>query len=210
MKYIPVKIRCNRKSYKAIRLKMFLKGFSADKKELCYYANIPAKDFYRLRERMNAICCTVTCESEFGQRSTSYRKEFFGHTKPVLQNRYVCAYCGRLLKEKDVTVDHIYPVHAAKTDINIQNKLKYKGFSDINDIKNLVAACRSCNRRKGTKMGIWILKGKLGRSPVLWCIRKSVRLAVIVAAAYLLIKSGLLNGNLSITELIQTLMEAII
>jgi len=45
-----------------------------------------------------------------------------------------CAYCGINLKYEDMTVDHLVPVMHGGT----------------NDFDNLLAACRSCNHRKGT------------------------------------------------------------
>lgn len=47
----------------------------------------------------------------------------------------VCHYCSAAVKPSSFTVDHIVPV--------------YKGGSD--DLSNLVACCRRCNSKKGTK-----------------------------------------------------------
>lgn len=49
------------------------------------------------------------------------------------RDNYTCQYCGKKLSPNKLTIDHIIP--------------KYKGGG--NSWKNLVAACKSCNSKKG-------------------------------------------------------------
>jgi len=117
---------------------------------------------------------------EFGERGTEYRRTFFLNNKPHLFGGYFCAYCGKLLPPSKVTVDHIIPVGVANKDLNLRKRLKFLGYKNINDPRNLVAACGRCNKSKGTRMGSWVIKGRIGRHPSVWMIRHSIRIAVIL------------------------------
>ena len=108
-----------------------------------------------------------------------YRKTFFSNNPPVIHNNYFCAYCGKLVNKENITVDHLYPIGAVKKDPKLQKKLKRKGIKDINDKKNLVPACRTCNKKKSANLGIWIIKGKIGKHQFLWIIRHLIRLIII-------------------------------
>ncbi len=122
-------------------------------------------------------------DNDFGKRN-NYRATYFEGNRPVIGNKYFCAYCGMLISRRNVTVDHIYPVHLADTDFKTQRILSRKGWKSINDVHNLVAACRRCNSRKRDKTGLWILRGKIGKSNVFWAIRHLIRIAVVGAVIY--------------------------
>ena len=101
-------------------------------------------------------------------RSLDYRKHYFeGHNGYF--EIYCCSYCGRLLFKKDATVDHIVPVHAAER-MRLVRWLYRREEGGINSAKNLTTACSRCNSAKGSKCGIWLLRGWMGRLiyPVLW------------------------------------------
>lgn len=46
--------------------------------------------------------------------------------------------------------------------------MKIKGIHNINDVKNLISSCSKCNSRKSDKMGLWIIKGEIGRHFGYW------------------------------------------
>lgn len=48
--------------------------------------------------------------------------------------------------------------------------MKRMNIENINDQKNLVASCQLCNSRKGSKAGLWIIRGLLGRYYLSWII----------------------------------------
>lgn len=114
--------------------------------------------------------------------STDYRKRFFERYRPAFGDYYFCSYCGRPVKKDRVTVDHLYPVDRVKTSRSLRRRLEKCGYDSVNDPKNLVPACRSCNSRKGTKTGLWIIAGSLGRIQPLWFVRWPARIAVIKRA----------------------------
>ncbi len=127
--------------------------------------------------------------NEMGIRGTSYRRDFFANNRPVdNMGRYRCVYCGRKMLPQRITVDHIYPIGAVRSDIRLQKRLNRKGITNINDVKNLVPACMKCNKKKGTDMGIWILRAKLGKNETLWKIRFVIRIALGCIAIYFLFK----------------------
>ena len=119
--------------------------------------------------------------NEYGERSQDYRKTFFQNNKPDRFGKYRCAYCGKRFKRQDITVDHLYPVAVVSKDLALQNKLKRKGINSLNAKENLVAACWTCNKAKGTQMGSWIRKGKRGRHKLYWVLRK-VGFSLIILA----------------------------
>lgn len=118
--------------------------------------------------------------SSFSSRSGNYRKQFFTKVRPFVGDYYFCVYCGRLLHRKDVTVDHLYPVGKVRKLPRLQRKLRKQGILSVNDVKNLVPACEKCNAHKAAKMGLWIIRGKLGRHPYLWVLRHGFRIGFLV------------------------------
>lgn len=140
-------------------------------------------------ERVKSFCDShhlkFLYDNEYGERNTYYRYTFFSNNPPqVLGKYYFCAYCGRLHTRRYMTVDHLYPVGKVSKGIRMQKKLKRMGIKSINDEKNLVAACRSCNSAKSAKTGIWILRGRLGRHKWYWMTRWAVRIVCFVCIAY--------------------------
>ena len=89
--------------------------------------------------------------SSFSSRSGNYRQQFFTKVRPFVGDYYFCVYCGRLLHRKDVTVDHLYPVGKVRKLPRLQRK-----------------------------MGLWIIRGKLGRHPYLWVLRHGFRIGFLV------------------------------
>lgn len=97
-------------------------------------------------------------------RSGDYRKKFFDKNRPIFKDYYICAYCGRFLKKKDVTVDHIISIRKAQKSKILQFILRLVKINDINDEKNLTASCETCNKKKGQKLSLsYVLRGILGR-----------------------------------------------
>lgn len=122
--------------------------------------------------------------SRVSERSSEYRKTFFEkNTGNAAEEKYFCAYCGRILKKDRVTVDHIISVKKAQTSRTYLGLLRKLGFETVNDVRNLVPSCRRCNSRKGPKGGLWILKGFLGKYRAFWII---VWLFYLVIFSYLL------------------------
>lgn len=120
-------------------------------------------------------------------RSADYRKDFFKVAKPAVEAKYRCAYCGRKFTYKNITVDHIIPVNQMQYSKKARKLAKKFGIENVNDTKNLVAACRSCNSKKGIKMGSWVYKGIIGKSETLWKIRMGVRWAFATVAALFIV-----------------------
>jgi 5-methylcytosine-specific restriction endonuclease McrA len=133
-----------------------------------------------LANRLQAYCLKkgltfLILESSYS-RNAHYRADFFANNKPIIKNGkpyYRCVYCGRLFQKNQITIDHLYPIHKVKNSSfrNINRELLKKfDIEDINDCKNLVAACSSCNKRKSKKTGLWLIRGYLGKYPLFWKI----------------------------------------
>ena len=110
-------------------------------------------------------------------RSSVYRTVWRENNRPIF-GMYLCAYCGRPVKEKKITVDHIVSVKRAKTHPKYQK--------DVNNLSNLCGACRRCNLKKGTKGGFWILKGKLYRHRIFRIMRFLLQFAIMAVILYVL------------------------
>lgn len=113
-------------------------------------------------------------------RDNTYRKTFFDNHKPISEPKYRCAYCGRMITYKQTTVDHIFPVNKMCYDERTRNQAKMFGITETNQEKNLVACCKHCNSKKGTKTGLWIILGFLGKSNYFWMFRQRMRMAFLI------------------------------
>ena len=122
------------------------------------------------------------------KRSSDYRRRFI-EADP---GPWRCRYCGKRLRDKsEMTVDHVIPV-ARVSRLGVsgffwRNFAIHEGIDDINDLKNLVPACRRCNSRKGQKGGIWILRAILGKYPIWFAVRTCLYLALAAALVALLV-----------------------
>lgn len=130
-------------------------------------------------------------------RSNSYRKDFFkAHPYGVIGNYYQCAYCGKLVKKENLTIDHLFPikrVEKGRFKKMWRFFLKIKGIKNINQTKNLVGACQSCNLSKGTKLKKWYLKGCIGRHWLYWLIKWMIYLILILSALQLVVETNILK-----------------
>lgn len=115
-------------------------------------------------------------------RSSNYREQFFGQYKGELR----CRYCNRKLSKKTTEVDHLVPVARVKRNGYSRWLLKRKRIKNINDIRNLVPSCRRCNRRKGTRMGLWYWRGILGKYKAYWVVVHIAALLLLFLSCALL------------------------
>lgn len=87
----------------------------------------------------------------------------------------------KILKKKDVTVDHIISIRKAQKSKILQFILRLVKINDINDEKNLTASCETCNKKKGQKLSLsYVLRGILGRKSWYWIIYYIVIIVVLV------------------------------
>lgn len=134
----------------------------------------------------NKLICIVY-DDQHG-RNRNYRMNFFEKNAPMFGNYYICAYCFKPIRHKDVTVDHIIPVKKAKAN-RIANRLMERlDIRDVNEEKNLCACCHECNSRKGSKGGLWIIRGFLGKKKrfviAVYILFISAIMAVLGIASY--------------------------
>lgn len=117
------------------------------------------------------------------ERGSAYRRTFFNSNKSV-HNHYFCAYCGRYIPKEKITVDHIIPIYSVKYSPFKQKILKMFGINNINCEKNLTPACFHCNRQKGTKGGVWSLRGIIGKHQYLWFVRHAIMFSLLNIGFY--------------------------
>ena len=127
-------------------------------------------------------------------RSGDYRKKFFAKNQPIIRDYYICAYCGRWIKKKDVTVDHIISIRKAQRSKMLQFILRMIKIEDINDEKNLTAACETCNKKKGQKISFsYVIRGFLGRKTWYWIIYYIVIVIVLIICVFCIFQPDLMN-----------------
>lgn len=130
------------------------------------------------------------------ERSSNYRKNFFDANK----GPYRCRYCHRRLKKDYLVVDHLYPIAKGKYNPTSRYLLYIRGIHNINDIRNLVPSCYKCNEKKGDKLGLWYIRGLLGKYKIYWIIRRIIifsLLIIIPLLIYYFIKyTNVLNNGL--------------
>lgn len=174
----PVAVVCKRRPKWRVRRRLKKYGLT-----MCnggYTGNISKASYKSFSIFCEKYHLDYRIDNGFGKRSSDYRAQYFRENRPPVGSFYICAYCGRLVSFKNVTVDHLYPVGRAKKDPHLQKKLRRSGIENINDPKNLVASCRRCNQKKGKKTGFWIVRGKIGRYPAVWLMRYAVRAALVL------------------------------
>ncbi len=104
------------------------------------------------------------CVADNYVRSNTYRKEFLAAYSKH-QNKFRCAYCGKVIDEKEMTVDHIIPVRRVQQRGLIRWLMEKSGVSNVNDVANLTPSCEHCNKHKSTKINVYYyLRGMLGRT----------------------------------------------
>lgn len=115
-------------------------------------------------------------------RDTTYRKRFFENNK----GPYRCAYCGRRLKSDELEVDHLVPVAKAKESVFARTILHLCGITNVNNHRNLVSSCSRCNGKKSDKMGLWVIRGAIGRHHIVWTIRDIVVTILVLIVLFIL------------------------
>ena len=66
-------------------------------------------------------------------------------------------------------VDHIISVNKSQKNRMANWLMDRMEISNVNDERNLCCACKECNSRKGSKAGLWLLRGFLGKKKeVIW------------------------------------------
>lgn len=113
-------------------------------------------------------------------RSSNYRDVFFTYYKPP----YRCRYCNKKLTPNQVVVDHIIPISKVKKSKKARKKLTLWGIKDVNDPRNLAPACKSCNKAKSNKMGLWCIRGFLGQYKIYRPALYVIFILAITIAAY--------------------------
>ena len=147
-----------------------------------YYIEVSSMDSWMTKRLLNRKGYKYRSFDKRYDRGTNYRGDFLkdNHYK----KRYRCAYCGKRIKKENMEVDHLIPVSKAKTHSSVRLWLQLCGIKNVNDTRNLVAACKPCNRRKSDHMGVWVIKGSIGRFGAFWVIRDILFVIFICAIIY--------------------------
>ena len=103
---------------------------------------------------------------------------------PQLGNTDVHTVAKKKPKGK-ITIDHIFPVHCMEKYPAVRKRAALFGIHGSNDMKNSCTACMRCNQKKEAKMGIWILKGFLGKQPWYWPLRRILTVILVFFVLYL-------------------------
>ena len=189
MTLFPVLVTC-RKAFAESEQKK-IKAYGLDRIDRCTFSgNLNQKAYTSLRDYCTAHHISIRITNPFGTRGNGYRRKFFDTYPPFIGGFYICAYCGRPVWKDHLTIDHLYPVGKIKRSAVLQKRLMKMGYESVNDVRNLVPSCSRCNNRKAAKMGIWIIKGNLGRHPWVWVIRHIIRISLLWAV-FLAVSSGM-------------------
>lgn len=126
-------------------------------------------------------------------RSTNYRYNFLKKNGGIRHKwkYYHCSYCGRICRKENIVIDHLIPVYKVSFGPHKKywrKRLRSQGIANVNDIRNLVPACNRCNRKKGTKTGLWLLRGRIGQSFKFWCFYKPIKWFAIIILLFVVKK----------------------
>lgn len=121
---------------------------------------------------------------------SEYSREKFIRKYPSKNGKYRCVYCGKKIRVEDMEVDHIIPVRAAQKHLLYRLMLPEGG---VNAVENLVPSCWDCNRKKGRKCGLWVIRGKYWK--VMLPIRKTFQLLAFGVSIYFIYSLAMCNGG---------------
>lgn len=123
--------------------------------------------------------------SPFTKRSNGYRDDFFNANAPIdKRGKYRCVYCGRKQSKERITIDHLISVRRAQKSQKSRDKLRAMECDSVNDIKNLVPACKHCNSSKGHMLYPWLWIANIGKRENFW---KTKNALIVCLFAYLII-----------------------
>lgn len=162
-------------------------GFSEKQNHLgsYFYTETSSIDSWQIKTILDKYRYKYRCFDNRYERDNKYRKTFFENNR----GPYHCAYCGKKLKASQLEVDHLIPVAKAKTSLGVRTWLQICGIRNVNDPKNLVASCEKCNKKKSDNMGVWVIKGAIGRHKAFWIIRNLLLIATIFLGLFLMLNS---------------------
>lgn len=137
-------------------------------------------------------------------RTNNYRQIFFD-SRPG-QTMFRCAYCGRIYSKNHITVDHVVPIYAAKRYFQARTLLKIQKCDGVNDLKNLVPACRRCNYKKGHRFSfIYSLRAIYGENDWYWKMVWTLR--IIIGILLLIVLFRLIRDNKIISIMTQSMFS---
>ena len=123
-------------------------------------------------------------------RSSDYRERYLKST----HGPYRCRYCGKFLKKEYMVIDHIIPVARTKKSTYTRLLLSLRGIRTVNDVRNLTASCRKCNKKKSDKTGIWLVKAFFGKFPWYFTVRKLFPFVLLAAiVVFILYMQGIIS-----------------
>lgn len=105
-----------------------------------------------------------TCKlSQKLKRSNDYRAAYFKRHKGLFgKGIFFCPFCGKVMwKKEQIQIDHISSIQRVQNSAFLRERFgRLPG--GVNDFRNLVHSCPECNRRKGSKGGVWVFLGHYG------------------------------------------------
>lgn len=143
------------------------------------------------------------------ERDSSYRERYIS-AHPPKNGKYRCVYCGRLVAKDKMEVDHVVAVDRVKR--NWLYRLCVP--NGVNDLNNLVCSCHRCNHKKGSKGGLWIIRGHFWKVVLPLYITMKILLVCAIMAIIILAILGLFDiepaQNLynSIVDVLISLMDS--
>lgn len=151
------------------------------KKQGNYFINCYIKKPKKEIKRLKKIGVKYSCYKVEFERASNYRNVFFARTK----GPYMCRYCHRPLTKDKIYVDHVIPVSKTQKSAFARILLAIKGCNNVNDICNLAPACQKCNLKKSDKMGLWVIRGWLGKYSLYWGILKFIKISAIFLSVFI-------------------------
>jgi 5-methylcytosine-specific restriction endonuclease McrA len=177
-------------------------GFTEKKNHIGPYFSIeaPGLDSWQIKTILQMHGYKYRAYDKRYERASNYRKIYFENNK----GPYRCSYCGKHLRADKLEVDHLIPVAKAKSESGVRMLLQICGVRNVNDAKNLVSACHKCNNKKSDKMGLWVVRGVIGRHKSVWAIR-DIAVFILVAFAALCVYANFA----ALKELVQVIIALI-
>ena len=156
-----------------------------------YQVIIPEKESRKITYRASKSKIKFQTHEKRWERGSGYRAKFIRNNAPP----YRCRYCNKKLKDDQMVVDHLIPISKTKKPGLPRNLLYMSGSKDVNDLPNLVPSCNRCNQKKGSKMGLWYIRGKFGKYELYWVFLFVIKFFLILIIMHVIYMIA--TGNMS-------------
>ena len=149
----------------------------------CYrHLTVTKEECNQIIKKCTKMGVKYKCYEKRWDRNSHYRADFFKTNKGPFR----CRYCNRMIKPGEMQVDHIIPVSKTRYYESARRLLAIQDIHNVNDVRNLAPSCPRCNKKKGTRIGFWLIRAQLGKYKWYWVAERTAKILFLVMILFFL------------------------